>query len=107
MGNDQDLKALMSSEVFRNYLAIELEREAKSHLPSEEQIKQAKRKAEETNAVIKAFSQFEASVKENALLKKAFIDIKKEISNNPALAKKLGKKFTDALMLLDLEESTF
>jgi hypothetical protein len=108
MGNDQDLKALMSSEVFRNYLAIEMEREANAHIPTEAQIKEAKYKAEETKKAIAAFDQFEKSIKENFLLKKAFLDLKKQLSENPELSKKLGAKFINALAMLDLEEdSTF
>lgn len=106
MENDQDLKALMSSEVFRNYLAIELEREANSNVPTAAEIKIAERKAKEANDAIKAFAAFEANVKENFLLKEAFVKLQRQISNDPVLAKKLGKKFTDAIMMLDLD-STF
>jgi hypothetical protein len=106
MDNDQDLKALMSSEVFRNYLSLEMEREAKAKLPNEEQIKISQRKAKEASEALTAFAQFETQVKENFLLKEAFLNMQKEISNNPALAQKLGKKFTDAIMMLDLD-STF
>lgn len=107
MGNDQDLKALMSSEVFRNYLAIELEKEAKAHLLSDEQIKNSQRSFEEKNAALESFIKFESAIKQNDMLKKSFLDMQKQISENPGLAKKLGSKFVDAIMMLDLEDSTF
>lgn len=107
MSDDQDLKALMSSEVFRNYLSIENEREANAHKITEEQLKTAMRKAKELDEAVVAFSNFETSVKENRFLKKAFLDIQKRASEDPEFKKKLGPKFMEALMLLDLEESTF
>jgi|LauGreDrversion4_2_1035121.scaffolds.fasta_scaffold44738_2 hypothetical protein len=107
MGNDQDLNALMSSEVFRNYLAIEQEREAKAHLLTDEQVKSASRKFEEQNKVLEAFANFELQVKGDEILKKAFLDMQHQISSNPELAKKLGNKFVNAIMMLDLEDSTF
>lgn len=106
MNNDQDLKALMSSEVFRNYLSLELEREAKAQVPSQEAIKIAQRKAKETSEIIKAFAEFETQVKENFLLKEAFVKMKNEITSNPDFARKLDKKFVNAIMMLDLD-STF
>lgn len=106
MDNDQDLKALMSSEVFRNYLSLELEREAKAQVPSQEEIKRAQRKAQETSEVIKAFAEFETQVKENFILKQAFTKMKNQIATDPEFARKLDKKFVNAIMMLDLD-STF
>lgn len=103
MSNDQDLKALMSSEVFRNYLALENEREANQGKLTSDEVKILKRKAKETEDAITAFSEFELSIKENRFLKKAFLDMQKQIQENPALGKKLGAKFVNAIMMLDLE----
>jgi len=103
MSNDQDLNALMSSEVFRNYLALENEREANQGKLTAEDIKILKRKAKDTEDIITAFAEFELSVKENRFLKKAFLDMQKQIQENPALVKRLGVKFVDAIMMLDLE----
>lgn len=103
MSNDQDLKALMSSEVFRNYLALENEREANQGKLTSDEVKTLKIKAKETEDVITAFSEFELSIKENRFLKKAFLDMQKQIQENPALSKKLGAKFVNAIMMLDLE----
>ena len=107
MGNDQDLNALMSSEVFRNYLSIELEREAKEKVLTDEQVKREKRSFEDTSNALESFANFELSIKQNEISKKAFLDMQKQISENPGLAKKLGSKFVNAVMMLDLDDSTF
>lgn len=107
MNNDQDLKALMSSEVFRNYLSIELERESKAHLATDEQLKQAKRQAQEFKNAIEAFAEFEIKVREDEVLKQAFIDMRQKLLESPALRKQLGSKFANAIMMLNLEDSTF
>lgn len=109
MGYDQDLNALMSSEIFRNYLQIELEKEASAVLmkdklsmeADQEFIKQQKQFSD----IIEKFAEFELSIKENRFLKQEFLNLQKEISSNEKFANELGSQFVNAIMMLDLEDS--
>ena len=94
MRDDMDTKALFSSEVFKNYVAIELEKEAKA----------ARAAIVDEKKVIEDFQSFEKRVNASVQLKQTFAALKKEFENNSALREKTDSRFVDAVMLLSIEE---
>lgn len=93
MVNEMDTKALMSSEVFRTFVANELRTEA--HRKEEDE--------RQKMAAINKFELLKNQIKENVQLKQAFINYRKQL-NSPEFRASVDPSVVDAIFLLDLED---
>ncbi len=85
--SNQNLKALMSSEIFRNFAALELKKQAK---PQEDTFEQ--------------FLAFQDKIRENPDLKKYFLNMQTKIASDTSFRNRLSSKFIEAISMLDLED---
>lgn len=85
----EDTKALMSSEIFREYAAIQLAKEAAEPKVNEQE-------------VLQAFADFEHQIQDNPKLLNTFKLLQNKISTDNKFKSTLDPKFASAVMLLDL-----
>lgn len=93
--NDQDWRAAMDSEIFREYVRNETVKLA------EEDRKQ--KLAAEDEQVLEDFAQFQNEVRSSPHKLQAFRTLQKKFASDPDYAAKTKKSFVDAVMMLDLE----
>lgn len=86
----EDHNALMSSEIFRAYAALEMEKEAKNKVTEAQ--------------VLDELIKFENMIKENPIMLKTFVTLQKRIGSDPGYRDSLDSKFASAVMLLELED---
>jgi hypothetical protein len=94
MLDDMDTQALMSSEVFCNYLNQEMKRKAQLQIESENSQKNA----------LKTFSDFQDKVNANPYLKAEFLKLQKRFINDPSYKNTINEDFVNGVMLLRLED---
>ncbi len=97
MQNDLDWQSLMSSEVFRNYLQIELRKEAEVQELQKEQDNQVEK-------LMEAFHQLETLIKENVLLKHQFKQVQAAIRSNQINVQHLSDLEKEAFLMLELDD---
>ncbi len=90
---DMDWAAINDSEVMRNYLRVELAKEASCRPPV---IKQ--------EDVLRDFQKFQAAVKEDSKLRLTFKKLQEKFADDPEYTSKVDPKFVEGVMLLDLEQ---
>lgn len=90
----QDWTAAISSEVFRNFVANELKKEA----IAQEQVQ------EKEMGTIEAFEQFQASVNSSPKLRSIFKKLQHEFMTNSKIAEKTDPKFVQGVLLLNIED---
>lgn len=105
MIDEMDWKAAMNSEIFREYVSNELNREAqeKAERPQKEATA-LKKEMEHREKVLDAFADFEKELKSKPLLLNKFKQARQILLNNPEIADKTDPKFIDGIMMLDLGE---
>lgn len=92
-----DWKAAMSSEIFREYVKNELQKEAIDANKPEEKL--------DTGKILDDFEKFEFQVKNTPHLKKAFAAIRERLVNDPEYRSKVDPDFANGVMLLSLDEA--
>lgn len=90
---DRDWEILLNSETFRNYLDIEVKKEAK-----------AKQNEPILAEQIDAFEAFEQKVRDNVQLKFAFSTLKHKFLTDPEYTDKCDPLFVQAVLSLNIEE---
>lgn len=85
----QDWDALMSSEIFRNYLNSEIQKEAIAK--------------QEEAANLNYFLKIQENIKNDSKLKAAFLDLQNKLANDQGYRAKVNPDFAKAVMLLDLD----
>jgi len=95
-----DWKAVMSSEVFREYVKNELRKDA--------QTVESKREMTENEEaqVYSDFIKFQEQVNKDPQLKQAFKLFQEKFANDPEYRSQVNPSFVDGVMLLDLDEET-
>ena len=91
---NEDWTALMSSDVFSEYLKNELKKEAN-------QPKEAK---PELGSVLDSFASFEKKVNENPKLKRAFSKWQEVFSSDMVYRDRVDQDFVDAVMMLNIKD---
>lgn len=93
MVSNEDWKACVSSEVFREYLKNQVHKEAaqENFLKESEEL------------ILNDFEEFENRVKNNPQLKTAFKKIQEKLSSDPDYRSKVSARFIDGVMMLDLD----
>jgi len=90
---NEDWAAIMSSDVFTEYLRNELKKEAS----------QTKEKDPNLNSVLDSFADFEKKVNENPRLKRAFAKWQDVFSNDMMYRDRVDQNFVDAVMMLNIK----
>lgn len=98
-----DWSAAMSSEIFREYVAQTLEKEAHAN-SEEEKVKEADAKLTELETVAEEFENFERRIAASPVLKEKLKKAQDALINNPELADKTDPQFVRGIMMLDLDE---
>lgn len=104
MVDEQDWKAITSSEVFRNFVISQLQKEAaeESNKPSKEQVIDAK--IDEMDMALTAMDDFEERIHKNPELLAKFRNVKAYLIRNPDVHDKVDSNFVKGIMMLDLKD---
>ena len=104
MVDDQDWKAIISSEVFRNYVVAQLQKEAaeEASKPAPEQL--LEQETDEMDQALTAMDEFEAQIKKSPQLLDTFKKAKAALLARPELLGKVDPNFVKGIMMLDLPE---
>lgn len=89
---NEDWAAIMSSDVFSEYLKNELKKEVDQQ-----------KKTAELDSVLESFVDFEKKVNENPRLKQAFSRWQEVFSNDIAYRDRVDQNFVDAVMMLNIK----
>ena len=101
--DDQDWRAAMSSEIFREFVAAELRKEAFAKTESERvNAQKAEQELTEKERVLEAMDVFEEKLKQSPELLAKFKTAKQTLLSNPQLIEKVDSNFVNGLMMLDL-----
>lgn len=100
--DNQDWKAITSSEVFRNFAMAELQREAAEEANKETPEQINERKAEEEKRALEAFGEFEQLLRNNPRLLATFVRVKQAILQNAVDIERVDPAFVEGIMMLDL-----
>ncbi len=90
---NEDWAAIMSSDVFSEYLRNELKKEAS----------QQKEPEPELDSVLDSFAEFEKKVNENPRLKRAFAKWQEVFSEDMMYRDRVDQNFVDAVMMLNIQ----
>ena len=90
---NEDWNAIMSSDVFQEYLRNELKKEANQQPTSDLKL----------DSILESFAEFEKKVNENPKLKRAFAKWQEVFSNNMDYRDKVDPSFVDAVMMLNIQ----
>lgn len=94
MFDDMDSKALFGSEVFRNLINVEAQREV-----------QAKRDAETLEkTALEEFEEFQLRVNANPALKQEFKKLQQRFINDSAYRESVNQDFVQGVLLLRFED---
>lgn len=99
--SDMDWKAAMNSEIFREYAAIELQKQAAQK--QAESLKVDHLDDDTTSELMEQFKQLEAEVSASPLKKKAFRALQLKFASDPVYTDKVDPLFVEAVMMMDLE----
>ena len=100
--DNQDWKAITSSEVFRNFVIAELQKEAEEEANKETPEQIEEREAAEAKRVLEAFGELESRLKKDPRLLSTFVRAKQAILQNAVDIEKVDPAFVEGLMMLDL-----
>lgn len=100
MSDSMDLKAALSSEIFREYATNELARKAREERDAA--AKQA-RAAEEELSQLEQFATMEMEIKESPKKLAAFKALQEKFASDPAYTAKVNPLFVQAVMMLKLD----
>jgi hypothetical protein len=92
MLNDMDTQALMSSEVFCNYLDHEMKRQAQEKAIVSE------------DSVLKSFGELQDKIKYSPYLRGEFVKLQNRFINEPGYKETINEDFVRGVMLLSLED---
>ncbi len=104
MVDDQDWKAAISSEVFRNYVMAELQKEAVEEANKETPEQKLERDTVEMDNALTAMDKFESQIKRSPQLLARFKAAKEALLANPELLNKVDPNFVQGIMMLDLPD---
>jgi hypothetical protein len=104
MVDDQDWKAAISSEVFRNYVMAQLQQEVVEEANRETEEQKLERETAEMDQALTAMEQLEQRIKRSPQLMARFRIAKAALLNHPELADKVDPNFVKGIMMLDLPE---
>lgn len=104
MVDDQDWKAAISSEVFRNYVAIQLNEEAIKEAKKETEEQTLERQVNDMDHVLTAMDDFENKIKSSPQLLAKFKAAKMALLTHPELIDKVDSNFVKGIMMLNLPE---
>jgi hypothetical protein len=94
MFDDMDSKALFGSEVFRNLINIEAQKEA-----------QIKKEAENLEkSTLQEFEDFQKKVNASSVLKDNFKKLQQRFINEPEYRKSINQDFVQGVLLLSFED---
>lgn len=105
MVSEQDWKAVCDSEIFREFVAQELQKEA--HEESQKQARQLEdleKQAEEEERMLDAFADLNKEILKNEPLRKKLVQARNYINAHPEVLEKTDENFVNGLMMLDLGE---
>ena len=94
MSNDMNTQALMSSEIFCNYLDQEVKKQAQERIESQKL----------QNTVLERFGEFQDKVNANPYLKAEFLKLQQRFINEPSYKNTINEDFVNGVMLLRLED---
>jgi hypothetical protein len=120
--DDQDWKAAMSSEIFREFVAAEIKKEAQAETRQKEddmtvirqyiagqirneaaQVKSAEIEVDARADAFSEFDEFEAKVKSSPEMLLKFKQAKRALIENPELLDKVDPKFVKGIMMMEIE----
>lgn len=95
----------MDSEIFRNYLAGEINKEARADVIKEqERIAAFEARIDEETKAAKTFDELNEKIKSNPELLNYYRRVKSALLDNPDLKKGVDNVFIESIMMLDLGE---
>lgn len=94
MVSKEDWNAAMSSEIFREYLAAELQKQAQAK--SEPQV--------DSEEVMDQWDQLESQIQSNPKLVQAFSALRQKFIDDPDYAEQVNPSFVKGVFMLDLPE---
>jgi len=105
MVDEQTWRACMDSEIFCNYLAGEINKEARADIIKEqERIAAFEARIDEETKAAKAFDELNEKIKSNPELLNYYRRVKSALINDPELKKSTDSVFVESIMMLDLGE---
>ena len=105
MVDKMDWQAAMDSEVFRNYMAAELRREAEEEVNKPTPAQRMDNEIDEMDRALTAMDKFEEQIRKHPELLAKFKQAKAFLINNPDAHENVDSNFIKGLMMLDLEET--
>jgi len=99
--NDMDWQSVLDSEIFRNYMKSELQKEADLNYEKSSPEYLEKQSQEELK-IYEQLNDFRAKVASSTKLKEYFKQCRKILATNKELAKKVDPKFIQGIKLLSL-----
>ena len=87
----EDWDAAMSSEIFREYVAVESQKKVASRVPIDK------------GQVLEDFEKFEQKICQSPQLKTAFKALQHKFITDPAYTEKVDPKFVEGVLLLNLK----
>ena len=99
-----DFDKCFFSEVFRNYLEIQLKKEAEDKHTEELKKASEANTQEDLPKILEEFNALENKIRSNATLLNKFRIIRAELIHNPDYYEATDKKFADAVISMDLDE---
>ena len=104
MVDDIDWQAVCSSEIFRNYVVQQLEKQAEDASEAA-QIKRAEAHLKVLEEQAEEFEEFERKIAASPVLKAKLKQAQDALINNPELVAKTDPDFVRGIMMLDLDEA--
>lgn len=96
MVSKEDWAAAMSSEVFREYMARELRRQAEYVPETTPEI--------DEDQLYKDLAQLEAHINSNPMLRQAFSSLRQKFVDDPDYAAQVDPSFVRGVFMLDLDQ---
>lgn len=91
--DDMDIKSLLASEVFNNFVKIEKEKE--SYLSNQKEL--------QANSLIETFYKIQETIRSNPELKRNVKEIQSKLRTNPSFRKSADEKLVSGILMLDLD----
>lgn len=101
MVSKEDWAAAMSSEVFREYMAAEMKKQAATEVQQREELLN---KVVDKDQVLSELSQLEAHINNNPKLLKAFSILRQKFIEDPEYTSKVDPLFVRGVLMLDLQD---
>lgn len=105
MVSDQDWKAALDSEIFREYMGQQLKQEAVEQTQKQaKKIEQLEKEANDQEKMLDAFADLNEDILKNEPLRKKLVQARNYLNAHPELIEKVDDSFVNGLMMLDLGE---